>query len=73
MREKSSLYQNMIPRLKSLLSQETDIIAAMATIVCELHHTFTHFHWTGFYRVKHPKTLVIGPYQGSHGCYDSHG
>lgn len=42
----------------------------MATVACELHHAFAHFDWTGFYRVDPSKDreLVVGPYQGSHGC-----
>jgi GAF domain-containing protein len=35
---------------------------------CELHHSFEHFHWTGFYRTVKPNVLKIGPYQGGHGC-----
>jgi GAF domain-containing protein len=37
-------------------------------MACELHHAFEHFHWTGFYRVVSEGLLVVGPYQGSHGC-----
>ncbi|PCI38644.1 MAG: hypothetical protein COB53_04470 [Elusimicrobia bacterium] len=42
----------------------------MATAACELHHAFDHFDWTGFYRVdtERERELVIGPYQGPHGC-----
>lgn len=42
----------------------------MATVVCELHHAFDHFHWTGFYRTVRPEHLQVGPYQGGHGCLD---
>jgi len=51
-----------------LIEGETDVIAVMATVACELHHRFDHFHWTGFYRVVEPELLKIGPYQGLHGC-----
>ena len=44
------------------------MIALMATVVCELHHSDDRFDWTGFYRVTSPKILKIGPYQGGHGC-----
>ena len=40
----------------------------MATVVCELHNAFDHYHWTGFYRTTSPGLLKIGPYQGGHGC-----
>lgn len=58
----------VLPSLLALLDGEDDVVAAMATVACELHHAFDHFHWTGFYRVTEPGLLVIGPYQGSHGC-----
>ena len=50
-------------RIGALLEGENDWVAAMATVVCELHHTFDHFHWTGFYRTVRPNHLKIGPYQ----------
>ncbi|MBX3268714.1 MAG: GAF domain-containing protein [Sandaracinaceae bacterium] len=40
----------------------------MATVACELHHAFDHYDWTGFYRAIPGEQLVIGPYQGTHGC-----
>lgn len=55
-------------RLASLLEGEDDWVAAMATVACELHHAVDHWHWTGFYRLVDAGMLVIGPYQGSHGC-----
>jgi len=44
-----------------------DDIALMATINSVLAHHFTHFYWTGFYRVCGDR-LVIGPYIGTVGC-----
>jgi len=55
-------------RILGLLDGETDWIAALATLACELHHAHATWHWTGFYRVTEPGLLVIGPYQGGHGC-----
>ena len=55
-------------RIDALLEDEDDWVAAMATVSCELHHTFEHYHWTGFYRHVRPQLLIIGPYQGGHGC-----
>jgi len=57
-------------RIKGLLDGEDDWVAAMATVVCELHHAFDHFNWTGFYRTTAPNVLKIGPYQGGHGCLE---
>jgi GAF domain-containing protein len=54
--------------IQSLTTGETDAIALMATVACELHHADDRFDWTGFYRVTAPELLKIGPYQGGHGC-----
>ncbi len=54
--------------IASLTEGETDEVALMATVVCELHHADARFDWTGFYRVVAPELLKIGPYQGGHGC-----
>lgn len=54
--------------IASLTEGETDEVALMATVTCELHHADNRFDWTGFYRVTAPEVLKIGPYQGGHGC-----
>jgi L-methionine (R)-S-oxide reductase len=61
-------YIDVRRRIDALLEGEDDVVAAMATVVCELHHAFDAYDWTGFYRVTSPRLLVIGPYQGGHGC-----
>ena len=61
-------YTYVAKTIKSLTEGEDDVIALMATVVCELHHSDDRFDWTGFYRVASPKMLKIGPYQGGHGC-----
>jgi L-methionine (R)-S-oxide reductase len=61
-------YTSLIKIIASLTEGEDDVIALMATVVCELHHSDDRFDWTGFYRVTSPEMLKIGPYQGRHGC-----
>lgn len=61
-------YTALIKTIASLTESEDDVIALMATVVCELHHSDDRFDWTGFYRVTSPEMLKIGPYQGRHGC-----
>ena len=55
-------------RCAALTDGETDAVAVMATLACEIHHSDERFDWTGFYRVVAPGLLKIGPYQGGHGC-----
>ena len=51
----------------ALTEGETDPVALMATLACELYYADDRFSWTGFYRLIAPETLKIGPYQGGHG------
>ena len=66
--QRTAHYEALLGRLSALLDGEDDWVSAMATVACELHHGFSAFHWTGFYRVIAPNLLAIGPYQGGHGC-----
>ncbi len=61
-------YPTLAKTILSLTDGETDVVALMATVTCEVHHADTRFDWTGFYRVVAPDLLKIGPYQGGHGC-----
>jgi L-methionine (R)-S-oxide reductase len=61
-------YPRLHKTVAALTEGETDTIALMATVACELHHSDDRFDWTGFYRVTDPQMLKIGPYQGGHGC-----
>ncbi len=55
-------------RILALTEGETDAVALMATMACELFHSDDRFDWVGFYRRTGPEMLKIGPYQGGHGC-----
>ena len=61
-------YESFKKSIASLTDGEDDVIALMATVASELHHSDDRFDWTGFYRVTSPQILKIGPYQGGHGC-----
>ena len=65
--DKGATYTEVRARLDALLEGETDLVAMLSTVVCELHSSFAYFHWTGFYRARGVE-LVVGPYQGGHGC-----
>jgi L-methionine (R)-S-oxide reductase len=67
-RDRAAQYEDVRARIGALLDGEDDWVAAMATVACELHHSFEAYHWTGFYRAVSDALLVIGPYQGGHGC-----
>ena len=68
--DRDQRYREVRKRVETVLEHETNWVAALATVACELHHAFGYFDWTGFYCVAPGKRqeLVIGPYQGTHGC-----
>lgn len=66
--ERAVRYREVSARIHAALEDEDDWVAAMATVACELHCAFGHLDWTGFYRHVGGGMLVIGPYQGGHGC-----
>lgn len=61
-------YDTLRTQVLALTEGETDTIALMATLACEVHAHHPLSDWTGFYRVVAPQLLKIGPYQGGHGC-----
>lgn len=61
-------YEDATKSIRALCHGETDSVALMATLACEIHHRHPLSDWTGFYRVVAPELLKIGPYQGGHGC-----
>lgn len=62
--DRNALSQSIL----ALTDGETDTVALMATLACEIHTGHPMSDWTGFYRVVAPGLLKIGPYQGGHGC-----
>lgn len=65
--QKQELYQQITLRIQSHLQYLKEPIAAMATIVAELHHSLPYSDWTGFYLCG-PTGLTVGPYQGKVAC-----
>lgn len=61
-------YDAISASIRALTAGETDTVALMATVACEIHLGHPLCDWTGFYRVVAPDLLKIGPYQGGHGC-----
>lgn len=64
--DKKERYTTILPQIKSLIENETDLIANLANITAVLKETF-NFLWVGFYLVK-GNELVLGPFQGSIAC-----
>jgi L-methionine (R)-S-oxide reductase len=65
--EYEDAYQAILAIWRDEGGETLDDIALMATINSILSHQFSHFFWTGFYRVCGDR-LVVGPYIGTVGC-----
>ena len=63
---KEEKYKELLPQLKSLLQNESDLIANLANICSALKYGMDFF-WIGFYLVKND-SLVLGPFQGTIAC-----
>lgn len=61
-------YADLGKRILALCEGETDQVALMATIACEVYAADDRFDWVGFYRNVGDRMLKIGPFQGGHGC-----
>lgn len=64
--DKTQRYEELLPQIRSLISEESDLIANLANTAAVLKEAFGWF-WVGFYLVKQEE-LVLGPFQGPLAC-----
>lgn len=64
---KEERYRQLLPQVKALIEDESDLVANMANICGALKFSMDGFFWVGFYFVKGGE-LVLGPYQGPVAC-----
>ncbi len=64
--DREIIYKEITPQIKSLIADETDLIANLANISAVLKEAFGFF-WVGFYLTKENQ-LVLGPFQGTLAC-----
>lgn len=64
--DRATLYQEIEPQIRALLSGEADLIANLANVSAVLKEALG-FMWVGFYLVKEGQ-LVLGPFQGPPAC-----
>lgn len=63
---KADIYEEIIPQIRSIIADETNLTANLANIAAILTEAFGHW-WTGFY-LRDGGTLVLGPFQGPLAC-----
>ena len=66
--EKSAVYQEILPQIKSIIESEINLIANLANVTAVLKQSFGWF-WVGFYLIDNASNeLVLGPFQGPLAC-----
>lgn len=63
---REQLYQELLPQIEAVITDESDRIANLANIAAMLKEAFDFF-WVGFYR-RIDDELVLGPFQGPLAC-----
>jgi GAF domain-containing protein len=66
--DKAAFYDELTQQLEGLLSGEPDAIANAANTAALLFTTLPDLNWAGFYFLKSPDELVLGPFQGKPAC-----
>jgi L-methionine (R)-S-oxide reductase len=66
--DKAAFYRELTQQLKGLLSGERDAIANAANTAALLFTTLPDLNWAGFYFLRSPSELVLGPFQGKPAC-----
>jgi L-methionine (R)-S-oxide reductase len=66
--DKAAFYRELAQQLEGLLSGERDAVANAANTAALLFTTLPDLNWAGFYFLKSPDELVLGPFQGKPAC-----
>jgi GAF domain-containing protein len=66
--DKVSLYRELAQQLGGLLSDERDAIANAANTAALIFTSLPDLNWAGFYFLRSPSELVLGPFQGNPAC-----
>ena len=63
---RAQLYEELLPQIKAVIEDESDLVANLANISAMLKEAFDFF-WVGFYRWDE-SDFVLGPFQGPLAC-----
>ncbi len=66
--DKAGFYRELLAQAGGLLQGERDAIANAANLSALIHDAVPNLNWTGFYFLKTPSELVLGPFQGKVAC-----
>ena len=66
--DKAAGYRELDAQLAALLTGEHDLIANTANAAALLYNALPDLNWAGFYLLRSPDELVLGPFQGKPAC-----
>lgn len=66
--DKPAFYRELATQMEALLSGESDAIANAANASALIFQTVPDLNWAGFYFLRSPQELVVGPFQGKPAC-----
>jgi L-methionine (R)-S-oxide reductase len=66
--DKAAFYRELAQQLCGLLGGERDAIANAANTAALLFTNLPDLNWAGFYFLRSPEELVLGPFQGRPAC-----
>ncbi len=65
---KPAVYAELAGQVAAMIAGERDPIANAANIAALLYHGLPDLNWAGFYLLRPPGELVLGPFQGLPAC-----
>lgn len=66
--DKIGFYRELLAQAEGLLHGERDAIANAANLSALIFGAVADLNWAGFYFLKTPQELVLGPFQGKVAC-----
>ncbi|EXL03174.1 GAF domain-containing protein [Aquamicrobium defluvii] len=66
--DKPAFYRELAAQMEALLAGESDAIANAANVSALIFHTMAKLNWAGFYFLRSPQELVVGPFLGKPAC-----
>ena len=65
---KTAFYDSLLSQISSLIEGESDLVANLSNVSALLNLALNDLNWVGFYLLKSPEQLVLGPFQGKPAC-----
>lgn len=67
---KEERYESLLPKVKSIIGDESNLVANVSNITSILKDSFDEFSWVGFYFLgnENKGELILGPFQGRAAC-----